>query len=363
MRGGVRVRASCGGARGCVSIWRVKARPRSRCREVEKNIPKQGGRGVAPRIAASCYLNSAPLVWSFLRGSRRREVELLSDAAPARCADMLARGQADAALVPVIEYQRLPEVAVVPGVCVGARREVRSVVLVTRGAELKDVRTVALDTSSRTSAALVEIIFREFYGREPRLESSPPDVREMLKERDAALVIGDPAMTFPREGLRVHDMAALWREHTGLGFVFAMWMTRGDAGDVGALHRLRRRARRGAGERRRDRRVVRARTAAAARGAAVLPARQHLLPPRRGDAGGPRTLLPARAQARHHRARPPAENGWHAGCLNDFAMPPRARRRFVSRRFARTFSRRSMADCGFELSLLKLRIDVRPARV
>jgi chorismate dehydratase len=212
----------------------VKARAGRAVERVEKKILTQGEGGGAPRIAASCYLNSAPLVWSFLRGSRRREVELLSDAAPARCADMLARGQADAALVPVIEYQRLPEVAVVPGVCVGARREVRSVVLVTRGAELRDVRTVALDTSSRTSAALVEIIFREFYRREPRLESSPPDVREMLKERDAALVIGDPAMTFPREGLRVYDMAALWREHTGLGFVFAMWMTRGDA-DAAAL--------------------------------------------------------------------------------------------------------------------------------
>lgn len=142
---------------------------------------------------------------------------------------MLARGQADAALVPVIEYQRLPEVAVVPGVCVGARREVRSVVLVTRGAELRDARRIALDTSSRTSAALVEIIFREFLQREPQLESSSPNVPEMLKTADAALIIGDPAMTFPREGLRVYDLAALWREHTGLGFVFAMWMTRADA--------------------------------------------------------------------------------------------------------------------------------------
>ena len=142
---------------------------------------------------------------------------------------MLARGQADAALVPVIEYQRLPEVAVVPGVCVGARREVRSVVLVTRGAELRDARRIALDTSSRTSAALVEIIFREFLRREPQLEPASPNAPEMLKTADAALIIGDPAMTFPREGLRVYDLAALWREHTGLGFVFAMWMTRADA--------------------------------------------------------------------------------------------------------------------------------------
>ena len=48
----------------------------------------------------------------------------------------------------------------------------------------------------------------------------------MLRTHDAALIIGDPAMTFAREGLRVYDLASLWRELTGLGFVFAMWMTR-----------------------------------------------------------------------------------------------------------------------------------------
>jgi chorismate dehydratase len=175
-------------------------------------------------VAASSYLNTAPLIWSFARGPRRAEVGLLTDTAPARCADMLARGQVEAALVPVIEYQRLPEAAVVPGVCVGARREVHSVVLVTRGACLEDVNSVALSTESRTSAALVEVIFREFVGSVPRLEPTAPSLVEMLREHDAALVIGDPAMTFPREGLRVYDMAALWREFTGLGFVFAMWM-------------------------------------------------------------------------------------------------------------------------------------------
>jgi len=181
-------------------------------------------KGGAPRVAASSYLNTAPLIWRFARGRRRGEVELLTDTAPARCADLLARGQVEAALVPVIEYQRLPETAIVPGVCVGARAEVHSVVLVTRGARLEEVESVALSTESRTSAALVEVICREFLGRAPRLEQAEPDLGRMLARHDAALVIGDPAMTFERRGLRVYDMAALWREHTGLGFVFAMWM-------------------------------------------------------------------------------------------------------------------------------------------
>jgi chorismate dehydratase len=186
----------------------------------------------APRLAASSYLNSAPLIWSYTHGSRRSRVELLTDAAPARCARMLARGEVEAALVPVIEYQRLTEIAVVPGVCVGARRAVRSVVLATRRADLREVRSVALDESSRTSAALVRVLFGEFYGREIETTTQSPDVRAMLEAADAALVIGDPAMTFEREGLYVHDLASLWREHTGLGFVFAMWMAHESAVDA-----------------------------------------------------------------------------------------------------------------------------------
>ncbi len=130
----------------------------------------------------------------------------------------------EVALVPVIEYQRLAGITIVPDVCIGSRGKVRSVVLVTRASDLKEVRKVALDESSRTSAALVKIIYREFLGVEPQWSSAVPDISEMLKENDAALIIGDPAMTFKRQGLQVHDLASLWREYSGFGFVFAMWM-------------------------------------------------------------------------------------------------------------------------------------------
>jgi len=131
--------------------------------------------------------------------------------------------------VPVIEYQRIAGVRLVPDVCVGARETVRSVVLATEFNDLKDVRSVALDESSRTSATLVKIIFREFLGFEPRWVSSTPNLKQMLAENDAALLIGDPGMTFQRQGLNVFDLAGLWRRHTGLGFVFAMWMVGADA--------------------------------------------------------------------------------------------------------------------------------------
>ena len=144
---------------------------------------------------------------------------------------MLERGEVDAALVPVIEYQRIPDIAIIPDVCVGSKTAVRSVVLATRKNNLKKIERVALDESSRTSAALVKIIFREFLGFEPQWKTAAPDLKSMLTDSDAALIIGDPAMKIPRDHFRVFDLASLWHEFTGLGFVFAMWMARKGSGE------------------------------------------------------------------------------------------------------------------------------------
>jgi chorismate dehydratase len=188
------------------------------------------------RIAASSYLNTAPLIWSFLYGSKQETVELFTHKAPARCAEMLRSGDVEAALVPVIEYQRLPGIKIVPDVCVGSRSAVRSVVIVSKQNNLKKIKRVALDDSSRTSVALVKIIFREFLGFEPEWQTSPPDLRSMLEHNDAALIIGDPAMKIPREKFRVFDLATLWHDFTGFGFVFAMWMAgRNSAEQVRAI--------------------------------------------------------------------------------------------------------------------------------
>ena len=175
------------------------------------------------RLAASSYLNSAPLIWSFLNGSKRGQVDFV-EAVPARCGELLSRSEVEGALVPVIEYQRIAGGSLVPDVCVGSQKEVLSVVLVSKDTELEHIRTVALDESSRTSATLVKIIFREFLDAEPAWTTRSPQLEEMLEKNDAALIIGDPGMTFLRTGLKVWDMAALWRKYTGLGFVFAMWM-------------------------------------------------------------------------------------------------------------------------------------------
>jgi chorismate dehydratase len=167
------------------------------------------------------------LIWSFTAGSLRDSVTHI-DGVPARCAELLSTDEADFGLVPIIEYQRIADAKLVAHVCVGSRQKVKSVLLVSRLNNLKKIRSVALDKSSRTSATLTKIIFKEFLGIEPTWVTSGPDISRMLQQSDAALMIGDPAMTFSRTGLNVWDLASLWHDFTGSGFVFAMWMAKGN---------------------------------------------------------------------------------------------------------------------------------------
>lgn len=199
------------------------------------------------RVAASTYLNSAPLTFSFTNGFFQERYLFLGDTAPSRCAAMLSRGECDIALIPVIEYQRIPGLRVIPEIAVASKDRVRSVLIASRR-PLEAVRDLAMDASSRTSQTLVRILFLERYGRLPRIVERAPDLgrdgENLLEGVDAALIIGDPAMRLAASadqlGLEIYDLAVEWRAMTGLPFVFAVWAMReslnGD-GDVDEIIR------------------------------------------------------------------------------------------------------------------------------
>jgi chorismate dehydratase len=185
------------------------------------------------RVGIVDYLNSKPLAWSFLAGKLDDRFEALYEP-PARVASLLAEGLIDVGLIPSIEYQRIPDLSIIPGLCVAAEREVRSVILVSRVA-IPDIRTLALDQNSRTSAVLVQIVLRERYGIEPVAVQGEPDVEAMLSVHDAALLIGDPALKVDRQGLEVLDLAREWRHLTGFPFVFAVWAVRDGVNTAGLV--------------------------------------------------------------------------------------------------------------------------------
>jgi len=207
------------------------------------------------RISIVQYLNTAPLVWGFTNGPLRGKYDL-SFTVPSQCAEQLRTGQADVAIIPAIEYQRIPGLVALPGMSVAARGEVRSILVVARK-PIEMARRIALDTSSRSSVALVRLLCRNFWGISPEFVDADPDPAAMLDIADAALVIGDPALRIsvkmellaakePNaesccggdpsehaipgiETLFVYDIAHQWREMTALPCVLAIWAARREA--------------------------------------------------------------------------------------------------------------------------------------
>src|SRR5258708_15428510 len=171
------------------------------------------------RISAISYLNTAPLMWDFEHGNAGADFDI-SYTLPSACAGALAAGTADIGIIPAAAYAQTPGLLVLPGVAIASRRPVRSILLVSR-VPIDQIRTVALDTSSMTSAALTRILFEKWLGGGRTFVPMEPNIEKMLAAHDAALVIGDPALQIDRSRYLTLDLAAEWIRHTGKPFVFA----------------------------------------------------------------------------------------------------------------------------------------------
>jgi len=206
------------------------------------------------KISIVKYLNSVPLAWGILQGRQADAFEPVLHT-PAECADQLAQGKVDVGLIPSIEFQRIRGSKIVPGPVVACRHRVRSVLLISL-VPLWKVKTVAADTSSRTSTVLARIVFDEFFHIRPDFRPAAPDLAAMLAENDAAVLIGDAALKFIQENelpnaenerallkygpepLEVFDLAERWKFLTGVPFVFAFWATRAGVPDNGLVDAL-----------------------------------------------------------------------------------------------------------------------------
>jgi chorismate dehydratase len=184
-------------------------------------------KALAIRLSLVSYLNAAPLAWSFLHGPLKGQFETFP-ATPARCAEQLANDEVDIGIIPSIEYQRIPGLRIIPGITISSLSKVRSVILVQRH-NAKKLRSVALDTSSKTSVALISILLRRKMSINPEFVPHPPDLPTMLKKCDAALLIGDAALKVPSDEYRIMDLAEEWIQWQDRPFVFAVWACRADS--------------------------------------------------------------------------------------------------------------------------------------
>jgi chorismate dehydratase len=202
------------------------------------------------RISIVQYLNTAPLVWGFTNGPLAGKYDL-SFTVPSQCAEALRTCAADIAIIPAIEYQRIPGLVVLPDLAIASQNRVRSLLIIAKK-PLEQVRSIALDRSSRSTQALTRILAGEHWKISPEFFETEPDLSAMLEKADAALLIGDPALrlsvaiekecavnpqgravcqaaTFgvPRtEILHVYDVVGEWRKFSGLPAVMAIWAAR-----------------------------------------------------------------------------------------------------------------------------------------
>jgi chorismate dehydratase len=154
---------------------------------------------------------------------------------PAKCASLLYDKSLDLGMIPSIEYLHLPDYHVVPDIAVTSDGPVASVALFTER-PANEIRSIAVDASSRTAVALLRILCSEWFEIEPEFVTLQPDLPAMLKRCDAALLIGDTALYAEHESISVHkiDLGEEWKAMTGLPFVWAFWVGRQNA--VGAPH-------------------------------------------------------------------------------------------------------------------------------
>ncbi|WP_277035764.1 menaquinone biosynthesis protein [Actinacidiphila oryziradicis] len=187
-----------------------------------------------PRVGHIQFLNCVPLYWGLARTGTLLDVELTKDT-PEKLSAQLVRGDLDIGPITLMEYLRhADELIALPDIAVGCDGPVMSCVIVSQlPLDRLDGERVALGSTSRTSVRLAQLLLTEQYGVTPDYYTCPPDLALMMQEAQAAVLIGDAALRAslhdaPRLGLEVHDLGLMWKEWTGLPFVFAVWAARRD---------------------------------------------------------------------------------------------------------------------------------------
>jgi chorismate dehydratase len=167
------------------------------------------------------FINSQPLLGPLRDRALEAGLEIKTDS-PARLAEQLAAGKLDMAMIPAIEYlKRADSYRLFPNVSISSRNKVGTVLLVSR-VPLNAIRSLALDNRSRTSVALLRILYSKEFSGGLKLSQQEPDTEKMLQNNDAALIIGDQALGFSEQNVSIYDLSEEWFKRTEKTFVHAV---------------------------------------------------------------------------------------------------------------------------------------------
>lgn len=182
------------------------------------------------RVGQTYFKNTDFVYYAAQEGIIDLGAELVT-AHPPALGEMLLRGEVDVAPISSIIYGRHPrELVLLPDFSISAFGETGSILLFSDTvASLDDLegKKVALPGTSATSSTLLEVLLRERKVGVEFVRHPEPDLKEMLRGAEAALLIGDHALAARSRGERVlADLGEEWRRLTGLRMVYAIWAVR-----------------------------------------------------------------------------------------------------------------------------------------
>jgi chorismate dehydratase len=179
------------------------------------------------RISAVSYLNTFPFVYGIEKSGFLKDYELKLEV-PSKCAKSLMDGNADIALVPVGAIPDLDNYKIIDGYCIGTEGKVKSVLLLSN-ISFEKIKTIYIDTESRTSAELIKVIANKFWEINPSFKKLTK--KQKLNPYEAVLLIGDKSLEQAPKFSFVYDLGEEWFKYTELPFTFACWMGKNSLDD------------------------------------------------------------------------------------------------------------------------------------
>ncbi len=178
---------------------------------------------LSPKIVMVNYLNSKPFEYGLKNYKKNAGFDIIATT-PAECAALYGDKTSDVALVPVGALHEFSDYKIITDFCIGCDGEVRTVCIFSNK-KLENCTRLLLDNHSRTSVLLSKLITEEFL--ELNLSYYPLNVTDyVMQGGDAILMIGDKVFEYEKKFRYKYDLGSLWKDWTGLPFVFAVWIAR-----------------------------------------------------------------------------------------------------------------------------------------
>ena len=199
------------------------------------------------RVGRIPYINCYPVYGAIDRKVVALDAQLV-DGVPTALNRAMAAGALDVSVISAVEYARdAARYLLLPDLAISCDGPVRSVMLFSRRpAETLEGGRVLVSRSSMTSVALLQLMFEQVWHSSPAFVPADAEIADLartgVESHDARLIIGDAALmlTSGHSALaadypHVYDLGAVWKEWTGLPFVFAVWVAQRTTPVAGAL--------------------------------------------------------------------------------------------------------------------------------